>query len=489
MISVFLSYAREDRDRCDEIYIAIEQTFPAWYDKRIPGGQNWWNTVLNQVDSHEVFMYLLSDQSLTSLWCIREYEIARKLNRLILPVIVSRIEPSHSERNPLRQILEDRIQILDLSDKGKSDKSRELLTALINLERGFESNTLLSLEDLAPEDLLPPKIKKHAESTHKVQPRTANPILDYDSYLLKVGCATQTQRAYHRWLDRFLVEMMGFEEIPANQRKRRNRGIIAEDVQNVFSVQSVKSWFQSLELDDYSAESFAQARMAIEHFATLAHESGVLDRGDFLEMYYFLEKHSPRFAKARSQRVLREGEVSTLLQTPERMPLSENQRRRNTLVLNFLYQMAMRRSELAELVWIDVVWDQRGVLRLHRYPEKKKRHFSEVTGQLPGLIEEWKELIAGQNGTPPAMESRVMRRVWRGGRIDDRGLTADAIWRITERAGEVAGIGCVSPDDLRRSRLIHLHQEGIPMSQISRLAGHNDMAITARYIGKSEDLN
>jgi serine/threonine kinase PknH len=70
-----------------------------WFDEDLGGGEAWWNEILEQIRSCEVFIVALSNHSLESKPCHAEWKYAQALQRPILPV---RIGPVDSMRaNPL----------------------------------------------------------------------------------------------------------------------------------------------------------------------------------------------------------------------------------------------------------------------------------------------------------------------------------------------------------------------------------------------------
>ena len=88
-MKIFVSYARVDKPYCIRI-IETLHAHDVWYDQRLYAGQDWWKEILRRLDWSEVFIYLLSPDSVASLYCRRELEIARRLKRDIIPVMINR---------------------------------------------------------------------------------------------------------------------------------------------------------------------------------------------------------------------------------------------------------------------------------------------------------------------------------------------------------------------------------------------------------------
>jgi TIR domain len=92
-MSVFVSYAREDRHLVDELVHdlkAVNQE--VWIDTALTGGEAWWQTVLEQVRECAAFVFALSPASVKSLACLAELSYASDLSRSIVPVKVGRVD-------------------------------------------------------------------------------------------------------------------------------------------------------------------------------------------------------------------------------------------------------------------------------------------------------------------------------------------------------------------------------------------------------------
>jgi formylglycine-generating enzyme required for sulfatase activity len=84
---IFISYARIDKPYCIQIVNTLDGQ-EVWYDQRLYAGQHWWKEIMRRLDWCEVFVYLLSPESVTSEYCLKELDIAIKLGREIIPVLI-----------------------------------------------------------------------------------------------------------------------------------------------------------------------------------------------------------------------------------------------------------------------------------------------------------------------------------------------------------------------------------------------------------------
>ncbi len=125
-MKIFVSYARVDKPYCVRV-IETLRAHEVWYDQRLYAGQDWWQEILRRLDWCEVFIYLLSPDSIASRYCRRELEIARRLQRDIIPVLIDRdaIMPES-----LRHW-----QYVDLADSLTAENVAQLLNAILIIER------------------------------------------------------------------------------------------------------------------------------------------------------------------------------------------------------------------------------------------------------------------------------------------------------------------------------------------------------------------
>ena len=125
-MKIFVSYARVDKPYCIRI-IETLHAHDVWYDQRLYAGQDWWKEILRRLDWCEVFIYLLSPDSVASLYCRRELEIARRLKRHVIPVLLNK-----------DTVLPDKMrdwQYVDLSEKLTVENVTQLLNSILVVER------------------------------------------------------------------------------------------------------------------------------------------------------------------------------------------------------------------------------------------------------------------------------------------------------------------------------------------------------------------
>ncbi len=89
MTNIFISYSRKNKSSTEALSDDIEGLGnTVWFDKKLSGGQPWWDKILENIRNCDVFVFVLSAESLDSSACTLEYEYADKLGKMILPVLI-----------------------------------------------------------------------------------------------------------------------------------------------------------------------------------------------------------------------------------------------------------------------------------------------------------------------------------------------------------------------------------------------------------------
>jgi len=154
--------------------------------------------------------------------------------------------------------------------------------------------------------------------------------------------------------------------------------------------------------------------------------------------------------------------------------------KRNRVVLGLLVAAGLRREELANLTFDDVVFQpvagkMRTVLNIHG--KGAKGRVVPISDKLAAALDQW-QAIAG-----PGF---VARNISKGGAIGDS-ISTVGIFHIARNAGDAIGKADLAPHDLRRTYAQLGYEAGISITQISKLLGHSSVATTQRYLNL--DLN
>lgn len=115
---VFVSYAVVDSAIQARLVDALRrQQHSVWFDGLLAnrGGQRWWDDICEQIRTAELFVFALSENSLKSVACQREYEYAHALHKRILPVKIA----DFNYKIDLPQALSE-LQIVDFTNGATS---------------------------------------------------------------------------------------------------------------------------------------------------------------------------------------------------------------------------------------------------------------------------------------------------------------------------------------------------------------------------------
>jgi hypothetical protein len=87
---VFISYRSTDRDKVARLAADIEKLdYTVWFDRKLTGGQEWWNQILQQMRESDFIVVALSPNVVNSEACRNERIYARMLGKAILPVSIA----------------------------------------------------------------------------------------------------------------------------------------------------------------------------------------------------------------------------------------------------------------------------------------------------------------------------------------------------------------------------------------------------------------
>jgi len=148
-MKIFFSYARVDKPYC----IRIVETLHAhevWYDQRLYAGQHWWREIMRRLDWCDIFIYLLSPESVNSMYCQKELEVALRLQRPIIPILID-------DKTVVPNRLQD-YQYLDMSGTLTADNVAMLLNSILLVERETGKMTSTTIDKLSTEETVIPEV-------------------------------------------------------------------------------------------------------------------------------------------------------------------------------------------------------------------------------------------------------------------------------------------------------------------------------------------
>jgi integrase len=98
-----------------------------------------------------------------------------------------------------------------------------------------------------------------------------------------------------------------------------------------------------------------------------------------------------------------------------------------------------------------------------------------------GAIDLWTSAAGFSDGP-------VLRRVNRGDRVQDLGMSEKVVWQLLQQYADAVGVPGIAPHDLRRTCAKLCRAAGGELEQIQLLLGHQSVQTTERYLGTRQDL-
>lgn len=147
---------------------------------------------------------------------------------------------------------------------------------------------------------------------------------------------------------------------------------------------------------------------------------------------------------------------------------------RDLAILSVLYGGGLRRSELTALDLSDF---QRNTLRVcGKGQQYRLAYLPEVTAQ---RIEDWLATRGSETGP-------LFVAIYRSGRIARRKLSSETIARIVRDRAVNAGLGRLTPHDLRRAMATQLLSAGVDVFTVQKILRHASVSTTAIYDRRNE---
>ena len=146
-------------------------------------------------------------------------------------------------------------------------------------------------------------------------------------------------------------------------------------------------------------------------------------------------------------------------------------------IIGLLYTCGLRRAELVTLEIKD--YDRgAGALQVSGKGNKERQVYPSS-----GAVEALGDWLALRGDDPGPLFWPVAK----GGRLQRRPMTTQAVWKRIKRRAQQAGISNLSPHDFRRTFVGDLLDAGADISTVARLAGHANVTTTARYDRRPEE--
>lgn len=91
--SIFISYSHKDIASVNKIVEVMKKASqkPVWYDSNLRGGDYYFSEIANQIIQSTHFVFIVSDNSINSDWCLRELEFAASERKIIIAIWLDNI--------------------------------------------------------------------------------------------------------------------------------------------------------------------------------------------------------------------------------------------------------------------------------------------------------------------------------------------------------------------------------------------------------------
>jgi CheY-like chemotaxis protein len=155
LAKIFISYASADRLIVENLQKDLaKHNYSLWVDfNNISGGTLWEQEITNAVSQCTACIVIVTRESTKSEWVQKEIDIARRENKLIIPLIMDDISPGKS----VKTLNVSDLQYIDFFRFGYDVGFRKLLNTIPDAEETHEgiSGHVLIIEDEAqPQDII-----------------------------------------------------------------------------------------------------------------------------------------------------------------------------------------------------------------------------------------------------------------------------------------------------------------------------------------------
>lgn len=346
-MKIFLSYARRDKTYLQEVISHLD-IYNLWWDKAIPGGEEWWTTIVQEIAISDCFIYLLSSKSIMSEHCIKEYNIAIEQGLEILPINIELgiTLPSKELANIAH------LQIVDFYDWKDTNQLRGLLHAVQLKERKVQNNELQtkSVEDL-PIELVEP------DNLPEVNDLDINGRLSNYWIHAQVHYSNKnTFRSYTKAIERYLSDMLLLNPDENTSREEFLSSLPTYTVSNSLSGRTFKEWIEKL-LRDGRSTALRHAKPAIVGLAEMLVNDGFVSEENLNSIKVIKISKYQKKLKENKRRILSIEELSTLLRTAMNTGKTREQSLRNYLAISLALCTVKRREYLVNLSWNSIISD------------------------------------------------------------------------------------------------------------------------------------
>jgi site-specific recombinase XerD len=220
----------------------------------------------------------------------------------------------------------------------------------------------------------------------------------------------------------------------------------------------------------------ASVNKFLVHLRGVLKEAWRLGQMDTDEYMKAVQVESIKNEKLPAGRALKSGEMRALFEACD----SDDSRKgvRDVALFAVLYGSGLRRAEIVALDLAD--YDQEGSALVIRAGKGNKDRIVYVSDEVKDVLALWLDLRGSEPGP-------MFLPIRKGGGIEMRRMTEQAIFFVLNARAKQAGVQNVSPHDFRYTFISDLLDAGADISTVQKLAGHANITTTQRYDRRGED--
>jgi len=173
-------------------------------------------------------------------------------------------------------------------------------------------------------------------------------------------------------------------------------------------------------------------------------------------------------------RELQPGEITALMASCE-SDLSPAGAR-DAAIIALMYTGGLRRDEVVKL---DLENYDPDTGKLVIIGKRNKQRTAYLINGAAGAMADWLDVRGNEPGP-------LFYPVNKGGKVQRRRMTNQAIYNLLAKRADQAGVKEFSPHDMRRTFVSDLLDAGADITTVAKMAGHSNVATTARYDRRGE---
>jgi integrase/recombinase XerD len=230
---------------------------------------------------------------------------------------------------------------------------------------------------------------------------------------------------------------------------------------------------QAAMLEKYAPATAKKMMCALKRVLREARKLGLMEAQDYTTA---IDLPSIKDAKKLRGRALSKNEIGALMEVCASDPTIQGIR--DAALIAILRGAGLRRAEVAKLELRDFNAET-GALDVRGGKGGKDR-----TVYLPEMaiayLENWLKIRGKKSGA-------LLCPIRKGGEIEIRNMTPQAILLIVQKRASEAGVESFSPHDFRRTFCSDLLDAGVDIVTVQKLAGHASPVTTAKYDRRGEE--